>query len=190
MSPIDRYSSQFAELRPKLVAFSMLQVTDKSLAEDIVQDTMIAALESLESFSGDAKFETWVYGILKFKLIDHLRRTTREQGRFIVESDCQIDNLFDDRDHWSADSTPSNWLNPEEHQFQDHFWKVFDICLIHLPTSTARIFALRELMDLETSEICTYLDISEQNCWTTLHRARLKLRDCLEKGWLHKEECR
>ncbi len=63
MSPIDRYSSQFAELRPKLVAFSMLQVSDKSLAEDIVQDTMIAALESLESFSGDAKFETWVYGI-------------------------------------------------------------------------------------------------------------------------------
>ncbi len=188
MSSIDQYSAQLTAIRPKLIAFSFLQVADKSLAEDIVQDTIVAALESIESYNGDAQFETWLYSILKFKLIDHLRKTTRDNGRFTLESDCNIDGFFDDDDHWSSDSTPSDWLNPEEAKFQEQFWKVFDLCLIHLPTHTARVFALRELMDIETNEICNYLDITEQNCWTILHRARLKLRDCLEKGWLHQEK--
>ncbi|WP_293268082.1 sigma factor-like helix-turn-helix DNA-binding protein [Neptunomonas sp.] len=81
----------------------------------------------------------------------------------------------------------SHWKNPEDLHLRSNFWETFDFCLLHLPINTARVFALREFMDLDTAEICDCLDISEQNCWTILHRARLKLRSCLERGWFLKE---
>ena len=182
------YASEFKILRPRLVAFALLQVSDKGHAEDLAQEAMLAAIESLSSYSGEAEFETWVYSILRHKLIDHLRKTKKVRQFFITNEDAtSIDNMFDTREHWTPDATPSYWHNPENLHMRSHFWEIFDLCLLHLPSNTAQVFALRELMELETAEICDSLGISEQNCWTILHRARIKLRGCLEKGWFLKE---
>jgi RNA polymerase sigma-70 factor (TIGR02943 family) len=182
------YSSQLEALRPKLIAFTMLQVSDRGHAEDLVQDAMVAAIEGLSSYSGSAQFDTWVYSILRYKLIDYIRKSKRERQRFISDdNEIDIDTMFDARDHWDLDATPCHWQSPEDLHLKSNFWEIFDLCLLHLPSNTARVFALRELMDLDTAEICECLDISEQNCWTILHRARLKLRSCLEKGWFLKE---
>ncbi|QEQ97873.1 sigma-70 family RNA polymerase sigma factor [Neptunomonas concharum] len=181
------YTSRFETLRPKLIAFSLLQVQDREHAEDLVQDALIAALENIDKYEGSAQFDTWVYGILRHKLIDYIRRTKRERERFVSDDhEIDIDSLFDNREHWDADSKPEQWKSPEDLHLRSDFWEVFDLCMLHLPSNTARVFALRELMDLETEEICECLDISEQNCWTILHRARLKLRGCIEKGWFLK----
>lgn len=179
----------FEKLRPKLIAFTLLQVPEREYAEDIVQDTMIAALESMHRSAGKASFDTWVFSILKNKLIDYIRKAQRERERFISDADdIDIERFFNDKDHWENDQTPSHWDTPEDLHLKENFWQVFDLCLLHLPGNTGRVFALRELMDLETDEICQCLEISEQNCWTILHRARLKLRSCLEKGWFQNEE--
>lgn len=175
-------------LRPKLLAFTLLQVSDKGHAEDLVQEAMLTAIESLSSYAGKAQFDTWVYSILRHKLIDHIRKETRGRQLFISDDNTSgFDGLFDTKGHWNAEAVPTHWQNPEDLHMRSHFWEIFDLCLLHLPSNTARVFALRELMELETDEICDCLGISEQNCWTILHRARLKLRGCLEKGWFLKE---
>ncbi|MGY8871390.1 MAG: sigma-70 family RNA polymerase sigma factor [Pseudomonadales bacterium] len=182
------YASQFEALRPKLIAFALLQVSDRGHAEDLVQDSMVAAIESISSYSGASQFDTWVYSILRHKLIDYIRRLKREKQHFVTDDhEISMDSMFDARDHWNQDAAPSHWKNPEDLHLRSNFWETFDFCLLHLPSNTARVFALRELMDLDTAEICDCLDISEQNCWTILHRARLKLRSCIEKGWFLKE---
>jgi RNA polymerase sigma-70 factor (ECF subfamily) len=183
------YTAEFEVLRPKLLAFTLLQVPDKSHAEDLVQEAMLAAIESLPGYSGKAQFDTWVYSILRHKLIDYIRKENRGRQLFISdEKAISLDGLFNAKEHWHADATPTHWQNPEDLHMRSHFWEIFDLCLLHLPSNTARVFALRELMELETDEICDCLGISEQNCWTILHRARLKLRGCLEKGWFLKED--
>lgn len=182
------YSAEFEALRPKLLSFTLLQVSDKGHAEDLVQEAMLAAIESLSRYSGKAQFDTWVYSILRHKLIDHIRKEKRGRQLFISDDETSgLDGMFNAKEHWNADAMPAHWQNPEDLHMRSHFWEIFDLCLLHLPSNTARVFALRELMELETEEICDCLGISEQNCWTILHRARLKLRGCLEKGWFLKE---
>lgn len=176
-------------LRPRLLAFSRLQLGDPVQAEDLVQEALIAAWEGIERFAGSASLETWVFGILKHKLVDEIRHRSREQTTGFNPDDMpEIDSLFNPRAHWLPAARPQKWQEPEQACLQDGFWQVFDFCVLHLPESTARVFSMRELMGLETAEICAALGISEQNCWVILHRARLKLRACLENGWFSKGE--
>lgn len=180
---------QLTDLRPRLLAFARLQLKDTGLAEDMVQESLAAAWEGADSFAGGARFDTWVFGILKHKLIDAIRQQSREQATGFDPDDMpDIDGLFNQRAHWLPAARPRSWHEPEQACMKDGFWQVFDFCVLHLPESTARVFSMRELMGLETAEICASLGISEQNCWVILHRARLKLRACLENGWFGREE--
>jgi len=188
----DRQALQqrLSAVRPRLLAFARLQLSDQVYAEDMVQETLVSALESLHRFRGQAKFETWVFGILRHKLIDAIRLKGRE---VTAEHDPDellpdIDELFDERAHWTIGARPQEWVQPEASCERDNFWEVFDLCVFHLPKNAAQVFTMRELMGLETAEICESLAISEQNCWVILHRARLKLRGCLEVGWFSKGE--
>ena len=177
-------SQRLSAVRPRLLAFARLQLADQSYAEDLVQETLVAALESLPGFRGQSKFETWVFGILRHKLVDTIRRRGRE---VVAEHDVDelpdIEGMFNPRAHWAVGARPQEWVQPEVSCERDHFWEVFDLCVFHLPKSGAQVFTMREVMGLETGEICENLAISEKNCWVILHRARLKLRACLESGW-------
>lgn len=173
-------------LRPRLVRFAHLQLRDVSAAEDAVQEALLAAIERAHQFQGAAAAATWVFAILKNKIIDEFRRRSRqpmtdvaiEQEQGLEES---LDEQFDHRGHWV--SRPAAWADPEASLEQKHFWEVFEICIAGLPEKPARVFGMRELLGMETGEICKELGLSTSNCWVLLHRARLGLRDCLSRRW-------
>jgi RNA polymerase sigma-70 factor (TIGR02943 family) len=176
-----------AELRKKMLKFAMLQLSDPHLAEDAVQEALIAALKNADSFHRRSALKTWVFAILKNKIADVLRQKTRRsevsQLSTDVEGDDSLDKLFNDRGFWQADEKPVSWSQPMECVKNEHFWQVFEACLEHLPHNQARLFMMREFIQLETTEICKTLEISTSNLHVLLYRARLRLRECLENNW-------
>lgn len=189
-SPISLFPNDLAMLRNDMLRFAKLQLRNESLAEDAVQDALTAALGALDSYKNKAKLKTWVFTILRNKVIDILRERSRS-NRVNLEideiSDAAHDELFDNNDGWQEDVRPTDWGNPELSFSNKQFWNIFEICLNRLPESTARIFMMREMLGFETSEICDELDISSSNCWVILHRARMSLRLCLNERWFDAE---
>lgn len=177
------------ERRRDLLRFATLQLRDPSLAEDVVQETLIAALQSSGEFTGRSSVKTWVFSILRHKIIDTLRSRCRELPLTEManagddEDDAGFETLFDRRGHWATAHKPHRWTDPEDSLEQEQFWRVFELCLDHLPARTARVFMMRELLGLETAEICQELAIATSNLWVILHRARMGLRLCLEETW-------
>ena len=167
-----------------LYRYARFRLNDAALAEDLVQETLLAALQAQGSFAGRSTERTWLIGILKNKLIDHLRKTCRE---ITVDtgSDEDLDALFDNasRDHWR--SPPSVWDNPPAALEQKQFWAVLSDCLSALPARQAQVFTLCEMEGLDGSEACKVLGVTTTNVWVLLHRARLRLRECLENHWFN-----
>jgi RNA polymerase sigma-70 factor (ECF subfamily) len=175
-------------LRPDMLRFARLQLRDAALAEDAVQEAIEAALRQHGAFAGRSTLKTWVFSILRHKIVDHIRaarRTTPMSG--LVDDDEnwqeQIEVFFNDKGRWRDDQRPSPWPTPEASMNDRQFWRVFETCLDQLPGQAGRVFMMREFLGLETGEICGELDISTSNCHVILHRARLKLRACMEAGW-------
>jgi RNA polymerase sigma-70 factor (ECF subfamily) len=186
-SPVD--AEQLARQRDYLYRYALLHLRDPSRAEDVVQETLLAAMESRTGFSGKAQLRTWLTGILKHKIVDMFRRQKREapldaDGDARLESEEAFGDLYfdaDDRDHWR--SAPQAWGDPERSLEQKRFWDTLDACSKQMPGQIARVFVMRELMGLETEEICKELGITANNCWVMLYRARMNLRQCLEMRW-------
>lgn len=185
MTPAE-LARQLEELRPRLVRFARLQLRDDGAAEDAVQDALLAAAENAGRFEGASAAATWVFAILRNKLIDEFRRRGRDpvaladkEGEAALES--LFEEQFDARGHWVE--PPPAWSDPAASLEQKRFWEVFEICISSLPERPARVFGMRELLGMESDEICKELGISSSNCWVLLHRARLGLRDCLSRRW-------
>jgi len=175
-----------ASLRNDLLRFARLQLRDDATAEDAVQETMLAAIEAADKFAGQSQVKTWVFAILKHKIVDLIRKRTREPntGSFDAEiAEDAFDALFNERQHWQPAERPSNWGDPHETVENKQFWEVFQICLDRLPPNTSRVFMMREFLEFETEEICKELSMTASNCWVVLHRARMALRLCLEGQW-------
>jgi RNA polymerase sigma-70 factor (ECF subfamily) len=173
--------------RDYLLRYAALQLRDRAAAEDAVQETLVAALAGEKSFGGLSNLRTWLTGILKHKIIDVFRKQSRE-APLDPDGDGQSDEEFADvyfdkqrTDHWHQ--FPQTWGNPERSLEDKRFWEVFDQCSKQMPPQIARAFYLRELMGLETDEICKELGITATNCWVMLYRARMNLRQCLEVRW-------
>ncbi len=170
--------------RGYLLRVAVLQLRDNDLAEDVVQDTLLAALQGADGFSGRSSLKTWLTGILKHKIIDAIRRRTREPSVSPLEEEIQLedmDALFDETGHW--DNPPADWGDPEEALSRVQFMDMMQFCLEKLPPNTARVFMMREVMELESQEICKELKITSTNLWVILYRARMALRQCLEQNW-------
>jgi RNA polymerase sigma-70 factor (ECF subfamily) len=176
-----------------LYRFAMVRLRDPALAEDLVQETLLAALASYEKFAGRSSERTWLVGILKHKLIDHFRRSSREAPAPDLDAEPFTgDEYFRDSgewaDHWRPDRAPVEWgPSPATALEQAEFWRIFDACLAPLPERTARAFTLREIDGLTTEEICEILSVTASNLWVMLHRARLGLRRCIELNWFRRE---
>lgn len=170
-------------LRPQLMRYARSQLRNDAWAEDAVSDTLLAALERPQAFAGAAQLKTWLVGILKHKLVDQLRRHSREATVLDREDSEDLDELlFDASGHWRE--TPADWSeHPEASLRQQQFLIVLDACVEKLPASQGRVFMMREWLELDTDEICKELAISSTNLWVLLHRARLRLRDCLQLNW-------
>ena len=175
---------QLELLRPVLLRFAALQLRNDAQAEDVVQDSLIAVLEKPERFAGQSSLRTYVTGIMKHKIIDVLRASgrTRQIETFDDQSEADaIDALFAADGHTLG--KPRDWGNPEATLEQKEFFSVMETCLEKLPAKTARVFMMREWLELDTDEICQELGLSTSNVWVILYRARLRLRECLDLHW-------
>ncbi|HEU4922231.1 MAG TPA: sigma-70 family RNA polymerase sigma factor [Burkholderiales bacterium] len=171
--------------RAYLLRYASLQLRDPSLAEDAVQETLVAALAGEAGFQGRANLRTWLTGILKHKIIDTLRRLARDAAAAPAEADtAEFDELFVDNGHWG--DPPAAWADPDASLEQKRFFSALETCLERLPKKTAQAFMMREHLGLETAEICKELAITPTHCWVLLYRARIALRECLEKDWFSK----
>ncbi len=175
------------EHRSYLVRYAILQLRDPHLAEDAVQETLVAAIESRDKFAAQSSLRTWLVGILKHKILDMLRKQAREPQLNVDDGEDEnnlVDSLFENDGHWST--PPQTWATPEKSMENAHFWETVEHCNQRMPVNTARAFMMREIMDMSTEEICQELAISTTNCWVLLHRARLALRECLDLHWFGK----
>lgn len=164
---------------------ALLRVRDRGLAEEIVQETFLAALQARGRFAGQSSERSWLVGIMKHKIVDQFRKSCREQpaddpDRIGEEMDA--DGTFDEGGHWKLDQTaPLDWPdNPAGILERKQFWDILKRCLGELPPKMAQVFSLREVDELSTEEICEAMQISSANLWVLLHRARKHLRQCLE----------
>jgi RNA polymerase sigma-70 factor (ECF subfamily) len=186
ITPLDRDAlhAALADMRPVLLRIARIQLRNDTWAEDAVSETLLAVLESAQSFRGRSQLKTWVIGILRHKIIDQLRRFKRE-----LSTDAAAEPLEDEAiDHLYGESgsridAPLDWGDPEASFARVEFFQVLQLCVENLPPTIARAFMMREWLDFDTAQICKELDINRAHCFVLLFRARMRLRECLERKW-------
>ena len=182
--------ADLVSIRSDMLRFAALQLGNREAAEDMVQEAMEAALRHLHGFTGQSSLKTWVFAILKNKIIDHLRQSRRTVNFSSLtnhadeDGELDVDALFNERGGWRDGPRPVAWPSPDEAVQSKQFWIVFETCLDLLAPRAGKIFMMREFLGFESEEICLQLDLTTSNLHVILHRSRLKLRGCLENGWV------
>jgi RNA polymerase sigma-70 factor (TIGR02943 family) len=156
------------------------------VAKDLVQETFLVGIRSLEKFAGHSSERSWLVGILKNKIVDYWRTAHREMSFSDVEFRSDRGSESIDGDSNCPNSADQWGSKAEEVPHQTEFWQIVHDCLSKLPRRHSVVFALREIDSMSTKEICRTLSISEANLWVILHRARAALRESLEKNWFCK----
>jgi len=166
-----------------LYSYAYHRTRDQSIAEDLVQETLLAALRAKDTFESRSSVKTWLTGILKHKIIDHIRKRVKEEPCDDIEPLARSqDEFFDAKGKWEI--KPAKWnADPQKLHEQKEFMDVVFRCLANLSSRIAHVFTLSSMDGLKTEEICKLLNISATNCWVILYRARMHMRRCLEKNW-------
>lgn len=187
VDPVE-FGRQLVDLRTDLLRFARLQLRHETWAEDAVSETLLAALSKPQSFHARSQLKTWLIGILKHKVIDALRLRKRE---VLLDTGSEDDNTdvleqiaFTNHGHFV--DPPADWGDPEQKLGSQQFMHVMDACTQKLPAIQGRLFLMREWLELSSEEICKELDMTPTNLYVQLHRARLRLRECLELNWFAK----
>ena len=175
-----------------LFRYALTRLRDASRAEDLVQETLLAALESCARYAGNSSERTWLTGILKHKIIDYFRRNAKNMSLAETSADFSDFDQFFKRDdewdgHWNDHFAPVEWREtPEANLEREEFRGVLNQCLAKLTDREAYVFTMREVDGLTSKEICDVLEISSNNFWVIIHRARMNLRRCIELKWFRK----
>jgi len=166
-----------------LYRYALARLRGPELAADLVQETFLEAFRTRSTFQGRSSERTWLVGILKHKIVDHLRKAGRDRAaRNNIAPDASAEAAFDRRGHWKM--SPAAWTgDPRRVMETREFWEIFSNCLSKLPAGLADAFLLRELDGLSAEEVMQVLNITPANLWARLHRARLLLRQCLDSRW-------
>ena len=173
-------------LRTQMIKFAQLHLGDAHAAEDAVQEALAGAWVAQGRFAGRSALKTWVFAILKNKIADALRLRQRSvDASSLLQDDEEqsMDDFFDARGHWLSSAAPQVWDSPHDSLHQQQFWAVLEICLDGMPAGQARAFMMREFMGFETDEICATLAVNNNHFFVLMHRARLRLRECLDQRW-------
>ena len=164
-----------------LFNYTISRVSDREVAQDLVQDTFLAGLKSMKNFKGEASERTWLISILKRKIIDHYRKINSNKGKAEVrinykdsesEGDWLEERVADPFDKNAEDTLQNNELGDAIHN-----------CLGKLPQKQADVFKMKTILGHETEAICNELDITASNLWVIIHRARTAMADCLKENW-------
>ncbi len=184
-APFPSFEQQVADLRVYLLKFARLQLRNDAWAEDAVSETMLAAISRPQSFEQRSQLKTWLVGILKHKIIDAMRQHSREVCLSSGNDDEGTDPLehmaFKTDGHFAE--KPAEWGNPEQELNSRQFFEVLEACTDKLPPVQGRLFLMREWLELSSEDICKELSLTPTNLYVQLHRARLRLRECLELNW-------
>ena len=179
---IEQWSQWLTDYGDDLLAYALTRVHHLDVAEDLVQETYLAAFKAMDRFEGRSSARTWLIGILRHKVADFFRRISRQDIRVIDAETTAPDDLFDAQGFWQT--KPERWTqDPSRALENEEFYRVFDECRAQLPPAVAIVFVLRELDQLATDEICATLEISRSAFSVRMHRARTALRACLEQHW-------
>jgi RNA polymerase sigma-70 factor (ECF subfamily) len=175
-----------------LFKYALSRLRDPVKAEDMIQETFLAALKGAKDFQGRSSEKSWLVGILKNKICDSYRKASRETAFTDLEfySDEEGDRFIPDgplKAGWIHEVGPQDWSNPGASLDNEAFWQTYRDCSNKLPKNVSTVFNLRELDGVESKEICAMLNITENNLWVMLHRARMALRRCLELNWFGKQ---
>ena len=179
------FEEQLVALRDYLMRFARLQLRNETWAEDVVSETLLAALAKPQAFQARSQLKTWLVGILKHKIIDAIRHRQRE----VLIGNSSEDDDADPMEHiaFKADGhfveRPAEWGNPEQDLTSQQFMVVLDACTEKLPPVQGRLFLMREWLEMSSDDICKELGMTSTNLYVQLHRARLRLRECLELNW-------
>lgn len=167
---VDKYAD-------KLYSFALKKVFSDQLAEDLVQETFLSALQGRANFKGESSELTWLTSILKNKIADSFRKEK------LLIIDTPDDDFFRENGHWKNKPIPIAFeeVNPLE---KKELNKVLAQCLNKLPNLWKVVFSLKYMDDSSAEEICAQLDITKANYWVIIHRSKLNLRACLQKKWL------
>ena len=171
-----------------LYGYALQRVRPTQTAEDLVQETFLAAIQNYRKFKGQSSELTWLIGILRHKIADHFRRQAAAYGpKEKAEEDEKVAARFNDRGGWAP--KPEGWQgDPAQLAEKEEFWDTLKNCLAALPEPLAHAFIMREMEEQDADDVCQTLEISNSNLWVRLHRARLRLRDCLEFNWFASKE--
>lgn len=179
------FETAVAQSRTYLLKFARLQLRDEAWAEDVVSETLLAALARPQAFAARSQLRTWLVGILKHKIVDVLRSRAREVTLDSGTDDESADPLehmaFKANGHFAE--RPADWGNPEQDLGSRQFMTILEACTEKLPAVQGRLFLMREWLELSSEEICKELGLTPTNLYVQLHRARLRLRECLELNW-------
>jgi RNA polymerase sigma-70 factor (ECF subfamily) len=182
------FEQQIVASQDYLLKFARLQLRNDAWAEDAVSETVVAALTKPQAFGNRSQLKTWLVGILKHKIIDALRHHRREISALETTDDDNVDPLkaiaFQPDGHFVE--APAEWGNPEQQASSQQFFAILEACASKLPPTQGRLFLMREWLELSSDEICKELQLTPTNLYVQLHRARLRLRECLELNWYMK----
>ena len=177
----------FHEYGESLFRYALCRVRNPVTAEDLVQETLLAALKAKERFAGRSSVRSWLTSILRHKIIDTMRKSHREQD--LMDGGLEehaYEDYFDRKGQWKL--KPNEWLvHPHKALEQKEFHDILQNCLTQLPPRLHAVFTLREIEEMEAEEICALLNITPTNLWVALHRARERLRVLLQQTWLNRK---
>jgi RNA polymerase sigma-70 factor (ECF subfamily) len=162
-----------------------MRVRKPEVAEDLVQETFLAAVRGHEKFGRRSSERSWLVGILKNKIVDRFRKLGRETSLTDMEflSD-EFPEKFVPIGFWNHDLGPHEWKpQPDEVMHRAEFWQVIRDYISKLPEKIRAVFTMREMDDVSSKEVCAILSNNDSNLWVMLHRARMALRECLEINW-------
>jgi RNA polymerase sigma-70 factor (TIGR02943 family) len=174
-----------------LFNFTIVRVNDREKAEDLVQETFLAGLKAKDNFQGKSSERTWLISILKRKIIDTYRKqySSKVSSMADYEQDITDGDFYRTEDpfkgHWLEGKGPhSNSLLPEGEMEQEELREIISLCIKNLPPNLSAAFVMKMIDEADSDEICKELGITSSNLWVILHRARLKMRSCVENKWL------
>jgi RNA polymerase sigma-70 factor (TIGR02943 family) len=183
---LEKWVNQFGD---ELFSWALYKTSSKETAEDLVQETFLAAFHKLDTFQGRSQPKTWLFAILNHKVIDYYRlsaKTTKQTFSLTENSGYELsDGLFNETENWKKNEINPIWDQEEELLDNSEFNKAMQNCMDELPQKWKYAVTSKYLTDKNAEEICQELEITVSNYWQIVHRAKLLLKKCLELKWAY-----
>lgn len=168
-----------------LFRFALSRGLEDEEAKDIVQDTYLSAWKNRMTYRGEVSLKNWLFLILKNKITDHFRKTAQRKKESLLNIGGNDDPYFDEEDHWKHGLYPEQWKSPAEEAVQQkEFYNVLQNCSRKMKQIQYRVFLLKYVDGMNSTDICKQLQLTASNYWVLVHRAKVQLRACIQKNWV------